>query len=84
LMMDAEALEMLETFVVEHRPCGEPAISTAFSEGREAHKINVVKRCQTCIALVAVTLTKSAAATLLRGNAHQDSATAFYQRLERS
>jgi len=72
-MIDAEALEMLQTFVVEHRPCGEPAISTAFSEDRDDQKISVVKRCQTCIALVAVTVTKSAAAALLRGNARQDS-----------
>ena len=73
MMMDTQALEMLQTFVVEHRLCGEPAISTAFFEDREAHQISVVKRCQTCDAQVAATVTKSAAAALLRGNAQRDS-----------
>ena len=72
-MIDAQALEMLQKFAVEHQLCGEPAISTAFSEGRDVHKISVVKRCQACEAHVATSLTKSEAAALLRGNARQDS-----------
>ena len=45
-MTDAEALETLEAFVRQHAVCGEQAISTEFTEHRDAAYLNVTKRCQ--------------------------------------
>ena len=64
--MDAHALERLETFVMRHGRCEEPAISTEFVEDRDTDGIHVIKRCQACNALVLATVTKGAAKDLLR------------------
>ncbi len=65
-MMDAEALERLEEFVLGHGLCEEHAISTEFVEDRDTGGIQVIKRCQACKALVLATVTKGAAKVLLR------------------
>lgn len=65
-MMDAEALERLEEFVLGHGLCEEQAISTEFVEDRDTGGIHVIKRCQACNALVLATVTKGAAKALLR------------------
>jgi hypothetical protein len=66
LMMDAEALERLDTFVVRHGRCGEEAISAEFFEDRGTGNINVIKRCRACNAQAVATVTRGAAAALLR------------------
>lgn len=65
-MMDVEALERLEAFVVGHGLCEEQAISTEFVEDHNTGGIHVIKRCQACNALVLATVTKGAAKVLLR------------------
>ena len=65
-MIDADALERLEEFVLGHGLCEEQAISTEFVEDRDTGGIQVIKRCQACNALVLATVTKGAAKALLR------------------
>jgi hypothetical protein len=66
LMMDANALERLEHFVVRHGRCGQDALSTEFVEDGDSGGIHVIKRCQACNAMTLATVTKGAAKALLR------------------
>ena len=65
-MIDTEELERLATFGVRHGRCGEQAVSAEFLEDDGTDHIQVIKRCQTCNAEAAATVTRRSAAALLR------------------